>query len=160
MDLSKKLHFFSPHVCSSHRQSFSLIQCTFPIIHFFLELTAFFISAINLSNRLQSAINLTLSIVVEKWFNDLYRYIIKKTFVYTFSPFRIHIWRHRLENINTWISSVAKNLRIVSVIQKILNVRQLMVNGYKIFMRYVGANFDSVNMKTAIKMIWLLITCK
>lgn len=50
----------------------------------------------------------------------------------------------------TWISAITKHLRIVAVVQKVLDVCQLMVNGYKVFMRYVGAHFDSVNMKSGV----------
>lgn len=49
----------------------------------------------------------------------------------------------REERKQTWISTITKHLGIVAVVQKILDVCQLMVNGYKIFMRYVGAHFDS-----------------
>lgn len=51
-------------------------------------------------------------------------------------------------NERTWISAITKHLWIIAVVQKVLDVSQLMVNGYKIFMRYVGAHFDSANMKT------------
>lgn len=61
---------------------------------------------------------------------------------------------------HTWISAITKYLRIVAVVQKILDVSQLMVNGYKIFVRYVCAHFDSVNMKAVNLMFRFVIICK
>jgi hypothetical protein len=60
---------------------------------------------------------------------------------------QIKIERREGRNKLTWISAITKHLGIVAVLQKVLDVRQLMVNGYKIFMRNVRAHFNSANTK-------------